>query len=170
MTIGRWRAGPRRLAALLRSAWPRRGLVAEACLSLIAAEARLRLLPLKNQGMGEMTPATGPARDAFAAASETERQAALDVGWAVTKSAVYFPVPIRCLAQALAARAMLRRRGTRSLLHVGVARPESTSFEAHAWLEAAGVEVTGYPVPPQLREIGLLHCDGAKRRQGLHPD
>lgn len=164
MEIGRWRAAPRRLAGLLRTAWPKRGLVAEACLSLIAAEARLRLLPLKRQGLADLAPATGPARDTITGASDSERQAALDVGWAVTRAAVYFPVPVRCLAQALAARNMLRRRGARSILHVGVAPPGSASFEAHAWLEAAGVEVTGYPVPPRLREIGLLHSEGDGRR------
>lgn len=163
--IGRWRAAPRRLAGLLRSAWPRRGLVTEACLNLLAVEARLRLLPLKNQGMGDMARAADPARaEALAEASEAERQAARDVGWAVTRAAAYFPFPLRCLAQALAARAMLRRRGVGSLIHVGVARPDSAAFEAHAWLEAAGVEVTGYPVPPQLREIGCLASDGAGRR------
>jgi len=155
------RATPRRLAALFRSAWPRRGLVAEACLNLLAAEARLRLLPLKRQGMGDMARAADPVR---AEASEAERQAARDVGWAVTRAAAYVPIPARCLAQALAARAMLRRRGIGNIMHIGVARPDSASFEAHAWLEAAGVEVTGYPVPLQLREIGLLHSDGAGRR------
>jgi hypothetical protein len=163
--IGRWRAAPRRLAALLRSTWPRRGLVTEACLHLLAVEARLRLIPLKRQGMRDMARAVDPAlAEALARANEAERQAARDVGWAVTRTAAYFPFPPRCLAQALAARAMLRRRGIGSLLRVGVARPDSASFEAHAWLEAAGVEVTGYPVPPQLREIGCLTSDGAGRR------
>ncbi|MEA3011122.1 MAG: hypothetical protein QOJ91_2814 [Sphingomonadales bacterium] len=163
MKIGGWRAAPRRLAALLRSAWPRRGLVAEACLNLLAAEARLRLFPLKSQGMGGIAGAADPI-PAEMPASEAQRRAALDVGWAVTRAAHYFPTPARCLAQALAARAMLRRRGIPSLMHVGVARPDSGAFEAHAWLEAGGVEVTGYPVPPLLREIGLLHSDAAGHR------
>ncbi len=101
--------------------------------------------------------------EALAGASEADRRAALDVGWAVTRAAAYLPLPARCLAQALAARAMLRRRGIASLMRVGVARPDSVSLEAHAWLEAAGVEVTGYPVPPRLREIGYLLSDGARR-------
>jgi hypothetical protein len=161
--IGGWRAAPRRLAALLSSAWPRRKLVTEACLSLLAAEARLRLVPLKRQGLADMSPAADPALDeAMARASEPERQAARDVGWAVSRAAVYLPFPARCLAQALAARAMLRRRGIGSLMRVGVGRPGSESFEAHAWLEAAAVEVTGYPVPAQLRVIGCLYSDGGR--------
>jgi Transglutaminase-like superfamily len=162
--IGRWRA-PRRLAGLVRVAWPRRGLVAEACLHLVLVETRLRLFPLKRQGMRDLAPAAdSPSAEQLAGAGHIERQAALDVGWAVTRVAAYFPLSAMCLAQALAAREMLRRRGIGSIMHVGVARSEEAAFEAHAWLEAAGVEVTGYPVPPHLREIGSLLSDGARRR------
>lgn len=131
--------------------------MAEAFVRLFLAEARLRLFPLKRQGMRDLAPATGsPCVEPLAGGGLVERQAALDVGWAVRRVAAYFPVSALCLAQALAARAMLRRRGIGSTLHVGVARSESAPFEAHAWLDAAGVEVTGYPVPPRLREIGCL--------------
>lgn len=151
-----WRAAPRRLAGLVRTAWPRRGLVAEALLRLVAAEARLRLVPLKRQGMRGLEPSSGerPPRG-----SDGEGRIAADVGWAVTRTAAYLPFPALCLAQALAARAMLRRRGIGSVLHVGVARPGGAAFEAHAWLEAAGAEVTGYPVPAHFREIGCLRSD-----------
>ena len=163
--IGRWRAAPRRLAGLVRTAWPRRGLVAEACVTLAVAETRLRLSPLKRQGLRDLVPAAvSTDADPPAGAGPGERQAALDVGWAVTRIASYFPGSAMCLAQALAARTMLRRRGIGSVMHVGVARSEGAPFEAHAWLEAAGIEVTGYPVPPQLREIGCLLSDGARRR------
>lgn len=163
--IGGWRAAPRRLAGLVRTAWPRRGLVAEACLHLALAETRLRLLPLKRQGMRDLVPAEGAAGDGrVATGGQAERQAALDVGWAVTRIAAYFPRSARCLVQALAARSMLERRGIGSIMHVGVARSEERFLEAHAWLEAAGVEVTGYPVPPHLRRIGYLLSDGRRRR------
>jgi hypothetical protein len=163
--IDRVRAAPRRLAGLVRGAWPRRGLVAEACVTLVLVETRLKLFPLKRQGMRDLVPAAGsPSVEPLAGGGRVERQAALDVGWAVTRIAAYFPVSAMCLAQALAARAMLDRRGVGSILHVGVARPEAAPFEAHAWLEAAGIEVTGYPVPPHLREIGCLLSDGARRR------
>ncbi len=160
--IGGWRSAPRRLAGLVRTAWPRRGLVAEACVTLLIVETRLRLSPLKRQGMRNLVPAGGsPSAGKPARGGPVERQVALDVGWAVTRIAALFPLSVMCLAQALAARAMLERRGIGSLMHVGVAR--SAGFEAHAWLEAAGVEVTGYPVPPHLREIGCLSSDVARR-------
>ena len=49
-----------------------------------------------------------------------------------------------CLVQALAAEAMLRRRGIASTLHIGVRPPAAdTALDAHAWLEAAGAVVVG---------------------------
>lgn len=134
-------------------------------MTLVVVETRLRLFPLKRQGMRDLVPAAGPTPlDRPAGGGRAERQAALDVAWAVTRTATYLPLSTLCLAQALAARAMLRRRGIASLLHVGVARSRAAPFEAHAWLEAGGVEVTGYPVPPHLREIGWLFSEGARRR------
>ncbi|HEX8484516.1 lasso peptide biosynthesis B2 protein [Sphingomonas sp.] len=162
--IGRWRSAPKRLAALTRGAWPRRRLVAEACLQLAVAETRLRLQPLKHQGLQGLVAAAPSVASQPAPAAPGERQAALDVGWAVTRVARYFPERAMCLAQALAARTMLRRRGIGSIMHVGVAASEAARFEAHAWLEAAGVEVTGYPVPPHLRVLGCLPSDGTAAR------
>ena len=162
--IGRWRAAPRRLAGLVRTVWPRRALVAEACLALALAEARLKLFPLKRQGLKDLVPAPVHPPSGRTGAGPGERQSALDVGWAVTRVAACFPDSAMCLAQALAARTMLRRRGVASLLHLGVGRSDEARFEAHAWLDAAGVEVTGYPVPAHLREIGCLAADRPGRR------
>ncbi|HEU0133612.1 MAG TPA: lasso peptide biosynthesis B2 protein, partial [Allosphingosinicella sp.] len=130
---GGWRAAPRRLAGLVRTAWPKRALVAEACWALAIAETRLRLSSLKHQGVPGLVP-PGDEASAVQAGGAGERKAALEVGWAVTRVAAYFPASAMCLAQALAARAMLRRRGIGSLMHFGVARAEGGPFEAHAWL------------------------------------
>lgn len=139
--------------------------MAEACVTLALVEARLRLFSLKRQGLRDLVPAAGPTLvERPPGGGQAERQAALDVGWAVTRIASYFPSSVMCMAQALAARAMLRRRGIGSIMRVGVGRSQTAPFEAHAWLEAAGVEVTGYPVPPHLREIGFLLSDDARRR------
>lgn len=132
---------------------------------LVLVETKLRLFPLRRQGVRDLVPAAGsPFVEQLTGGGQFERQAALDVGWAVTRIAAYFPFSAMCLAQALAARAMLHRRGIGSIMHVGVARTEAAPFEAHAWLEAVGVEVTGYPVPPHLREIGCLLSDDAQHR------
>lgn len=49
-----------------------------------------------------------------------------------------------CLVEAMAAEAMLRRRGVASTLHIGVRAPSAvTPLDAHAWLECAGTVVIG---------------------------
>lgn len=47
-----------------------------------------------------------------------------------------------CLAQALAAELLLRRAGQSVRVSIGVA-PDGTPLDAHAWVESAGVLVTG---------------------------
>ena len=51
---------------------------------------------------------------------------------------------------------MLARRGVASVLCFGAARGEDKPFDAHAWLDAAGVEVTGYPVAHDFTEIACF--------------
>ena len=48
---------------------------------------------------------------------------------------------------------MLKRRGIRSVMHFGAAKGTEKPFDAHAWLDAAGVEVTGYPAAVEAVEI-----------------
>jgi hypothetical protein len=66
------------------------------------------------------------------------------------------PFRALCLQQALAAHAMLRRRGIASVIHFGTARAGQGLADGHAWLDAAGVRVTGYPLDPALTELGCL--------------
>ena len=51
---------------------------------------------------------------------------------------------------------MLKRRGVGSVLHFGAAKGEQKPLDAHAWLDAAGVEVTGYPVAAKFTEIACF--------------
>jgi hypothetical protein len=41
-------------------------------------------------------------------------------------------------------------------MHFGTMRGETLSRAAHAWLDAAGVEVTGYPVEASFTEIACI--------------
>ena len=56
------------------------------------------------------------------------------VGWAIETAAAKRWMRAVCLPRALAAQAMLRRRGVASRLCLGVAR-EGEALSAHAWLE-----------------------------------
>jgi hypothetical protein len=67
-------------------------------------------------------------------------------------------VPFRtvCLPQAMAARAMLERRGIASVMHFGAGFGKVKPIDAHAWLDAAGMPVTGYPISPDMAEIACF--------------
>jgi hypothetical protein len=69
-------------------------------------------------------------------------QTLLAVGDAVTIAARNVPWNAVCLPQAMAAKAMLARRGQGSALHLGAARAGS-GLTAHAWLVAGGEVVVG---------------------------
>lgn len=138
----------------------RGALLAEAALRLGMARAALRLRPFESVARrfgGFVAPGTAPAADGAAEGGGAE--AARKVAWAIAVAARRLPGEYLCLPQALAAQAMLRGRGVAACLHLGAGREESGPFEAHAWVEAAGVEVTGYPVPRQLRELGRFVTD-----------
>ena len=81
------------------------------------------------------------------------------IAWAVQTAAAKPGINALCLPRALAAHAMLRRRGIASRLCIGVAR-EQGGLAAHAWVEVskqkidAGVGEAGYA---RLAEFGGAH-------------
>ena len=147
-----------RLLRRFRQVGPnRRALVAEAVLCLLAARLALAFVPFPRlaRHLGRFVPPE-EARRLAGEPSPPDAQLAADIGWAVTRAARYVPFKAVCLPQAMAARVMLRRRGVASTMHFGAARGEAKPFDAHAWLDAAGVEVTGYPVALRFAEIACF--------------
>ncbi|HET8918079.1 MAG TPA: lasso peptide biosynthesis B2 protein [Xanthobacteraceae bacterium] len=137
----------------------RRVLAAEAVLCLLAARLALIFVsfPHLSQRIGTLVPPTDPrVVKAGAGASPEQIWIAKEVGWAVTRAARYMPFRAVCLPQAMAAHRMLARRGVASVMHIGAGRGETNPLNAHAWLDAAGVEVTGYPVAERLAEIACF--------------
>ncbi len=74
----------------------------------------------------------------------------LQVGLAIARASHHLPWECTCLMQAIAGRAMLKRRGRPTALYLGVAkvgaglRPTPTEeLAAHAWLSSGGMIVTG---------------------------
>lgn len=65
------------------------------------------------------------------------------VARAVEVSSHHAPGLKTCLAQALAVRVMLVRRGHRAVLRIGVAKVTEGELEAHAWVESGGRIVIG---------------------------
>jgi hypothetical protein len=66
------------------------------------------------------------------------------------------PFKAVCLPQAMAAKAMLDRRGITSVMHFGAGFGTTKSIDSHAWLDARGVPVTGYPISPGTAEIACF--------------
>jgi hypothetical protein len=134
-------------------------LVIEAVVSLLLARLALVFIPFSRLArlLGTVVP-PGNARVLQARLKGANKQvrAAEEVSWAVTRSARYVPFRAVCLPQAMAARIMLKRRGVSSVLHFGVGKGKKKPLEAHAWLDAAGIEVTGYPVPKSFAEIACF--------------
>ncbi len=137
----------------------RRGLLVEAVAYLLAARLALIFIPFPRlaQRLGTfVAPADARAAQAAAQTAPDQARLAKDIGWAVTRSARYVPFRAVCLPQAMAARVMLKRRGIRSVMHFGAAKGTEKPLDAHAWLDAAGVEVTGYPVAENFAEIACF--------------
>ena len=154
---------PRSIQRALRSfgqlGWRRRALIAEAAFWLLAMRLALVLVPFPRlaRRLGAFVPPADP-RVAAAGAPTTPQAARLarEIGWAVTRGAVHVPFNAVCLPQAMAARIMLKRRGVRSVMRFGAARGTDQPLDAHAWLDAAGVKVTGYPVARGVAEIACF--------------
>jgi hypothetical protein len=74
---------------------------------------------------------------------ETEVRATL-IGRAIRLAALYTPWDSNCFPQAIAARVLLGLYGVPYAVYFGLKRkPESSSLDAHAWVCAGKVSVTG---------------------------
>jgi hypothetical protein len=125
----RWR----RFRALPRSS---QAILVESTFTLALVRVALAFLPFRL-----VRKLTG-AQDREGSGPATERSEAARIAWAVPIAARRFPVRMTCLVQAIAADAMLRRRGCHPSLRIGVA-PASGAIEAHAWVECAGKVIVG---------------------------
>jgi hypothetical protein len=124
----------RKLGNFLRMSHGRRLLLLEAALLLGCARLALVTLPFGRVARWlQRAPDSGRHDDATV----------LAVRDAVTVAARNVPWNAVCLPQAIAAKAMLARRGHGSALHLGAGKAEGGALAAHAWLEAGGRIVIG---------------------------
>jgi hypothetical protein len=108
-------------------------LVLEAVLCLGLARLVLLVVPFRR-----VAPWLQRAPDAACREPATVRA----VRQAVTVAAHNVPWSAMCLPQAMAAKAMLARRGQGSALHLGAGKADD-GLMAHAWLVAGGEIVVG---------------------------
>ena len=81
---------------------------------------------------------------------------AAGISRAVETAARHTPWESKCLARAMAAKLMLRRRGARSTLYLGLAKDENGGLLAHAWLRYGEMILTGAPVHMQCTVIATF--------------
>ncbi len=117
-----------------------RVLIAETAGLIIVARLGMRLFPIQRVRALLARNRQGRQGRAGACAAETNRR----VAWAVRAVASRLPGRTSCLIEALAAEAMLRRRGYECQLRLGVPPADGAKrFAAHAWIENEGHVVVG---------------------------
>jgi hypothetical protein len=131
----------------------RKHLVAEAVTRLALARLWLVFIPFNSLAVWFGTVAKPGEAPSAPPQTAGEAEQARAIGWAVTRAARYVPFRAVCLPQAIAAKAMLERRGIASVMHFGVAKRTDEPLAAHAWLDSGGIEVTGYPVGGDFVEV-----------------
>jgi len=117
----------------------RRALLREALAALLQARLALACLPFRRIAawLGTLGAESAPALPA------QHHTAVEEVSWAVQAMAHRVPWDSRCLAQALAAYRLLRRRGLAATVYFGVKREPNTPISAHAWVRCGTRIVTG---------------------------
>lgn len=132
--LARFRA---RIRRFVRRPFGQKSLVLEAYALLFVARMAVLALPFKR------VLAWSGVQGVEMEAVEVDRRVLQQVYWAITTASRYGWWNCLCLTQALAAKAMLRRRGLRSTMYLGLTRPGSTKFSAHAWLRCGQTIITG---------------------------
>ena len=105
-------------------------LLFEAAFVLAIAKAAIIFVPFRR-----IAPELGTAMaESAGAVSTTQAKTAAEVAWALKAWGRRAGLLRQCLAQAIAAQWMLRRRGLGSTLYLGVRKNSSATLDAHAWL------------------------------------
>jgi hypothetical protein len=113
----------------------RRNLRIEATVALVQARLAVRLLPAARIMAWASRPPRRPDRFAAAETVEAVSRVVEEIGAKPWMRAL-------CLPRALAAQAMLRRRGVASRLCLGAAR-DGEALAAHAWIELGQDVIVG---------------------------
>ncbi len=67
-----------------------------------------------------------------------------EVQWAIGEAKWYLPGKTMCFPQAIAAQAMLRRRGISTTLYYGAVTLPTRELKAHVWVQDGTIGVVGY--------------------------
>lgn len=111
----------------------------EALLGLGISQIIITALPFKRiaGGLGEYM------QESALTSNAAEIPLIKSVSWAISIMSRHTIWESKCLAQAITAKYMLRRRNIKSTLYLGVAKNEKQEMLAHAWLRSGEKIVTG---------------------------
>ena len=117
---------------LFLEAWLRLGLMRAAI--RIGSLKRLTTSLDQHAARSDPLPPLPPAK----------RRLAVQISRAVIRAAAHTPWESACLAQALAAQRMLRRRNIPGALYLGIIKGDATRpMRAHAWVRCGDLFITG---------------------------
>ena len=122
------------LVKFLHLPWGDRKLLVRAAALLLVIRLGLELLPFR---VVRRFALAGAAAEGTPACVPVER-----IAWAAATAARLMP-GATCLARALAAESLLRQLGFAPTLHIGVAKGDDRTLDAHAWVECFGKVVIG---------------------------
>jgi transglutaminase superfamily protein len=124
----------KKVRSFIRLGGADRRMVAEAAWWLAVARVAVWLLPF---------PRIVPWLSRMPETPECDRDLVRHVRRAVTVAARNVPWSASCLPRALAAKALLARRGCGSAFHLGAGQDPDGGLALHAWLVAGGEVVVG---------------------------
>lgn len=134
----------RLLSMLARMPAAERRALTSAFVWCTVASVVLKVVPFRTVAARLGRTQLGTAGDAAESPMSREDSAVVRrVAWAVSRAARWLPWKPVCLPQAVTAQWMLRRSGVPSTLYLGI--DPNGSYDAHAWVRAGRVIVTGGP-------------------------
>lgn len=139
-----------------------RRLLLEACGQLLVARLALAVLPTTRLAVMLERPPAGVPRPADPPAVERR------VAWAINAAAARSPVPMVCFPRAIAARAMLARRGIAVRLLYGVAKT-AAGYEAHVWVEGRNGPILGEREAAGFTVVHVFEPGGVAADPDHHP-
>jgi Transglutaminase-like superfamily len=125
---------------------------------LTATERRILIRVLFVVGIARVTLinfSADTARKIAAKAAAGASGSLQQVVWAVRVASRYLP-GVTCLAQAVAAQAVLTQSGFPSQVEIGVAKDDLRRLQAHAWVVCHGQVVLGGQEPNHYNSIIVL--------------
>ena len=129
----------RRLGRFLRLSSSDRRLFVEAAIWLGVARLALLMVPFRW-----ITPFLGRHMAESPQTTESEHKEIVErISRVVQTASRHMPWECKCLTQAIACKSMLKRRGLRTTLYLGVAKGSEENLKAHAWLRTGDLIVTG---------------------------